>query len=287
MRTHDVTSRTTRGFTLIELLVVVAIIALLVSILMPALSKARLLAKRTACASNLRSIGLAAAFYQSDYEDKVPISVTSGEVTSSYGKTFYMYSWRFLLWRDAGVSPKAFDCPASKLTMRNDADRDETSSWDEDKQAGHIMNNGNAGSLGVMGDLHAALWTGQTVMGTHGPDHNVNRERVHKNMFSNDPGDIAWRPGAGWPNPHRSLYVADSYGLTFARATYPTMEGDWGTHHIHRPSSIVYSGPGQRRFADRHFGTNALMLNGSVLSFPTRELDEVDLSDPNNVVGRF
>ena len=47
-----------KGFTLIELLVVVSIIALLVSILMPALNKAKELAKLTMCMSNLKQMGL-------------------------------------------------------------------------------------------------------------------------------------------------------------------------------------------------------------------------------------
>ena len=59
------------GFTLIELLVVIAIIALLVSILIPSLRQARELARRVACAANLRSIHQALVLYGEDF-DEIP-----------------------------------------------------------------------------------------------------------------------------------------------------------------------------------------------------------------------
>ena len=61
-----------KGFTLVELLVVIAIIALLVSILMPALGRARELAKRVQCASQLRGLGTAMAMYHNDYHEMYP-----------------------------------------------------------------------------------------------------------------------------------------------------------------------------------------------------------------------
>ena len=63
---------TRRGFTLIELLVVVAIIALLISILLPALGQARETAKAATCQSRLKGQGIAGAMYSTEAKDHIP-----------------------------------------------------------------------------------------------------------------------------------------------------------------------------------------------------------------------
>jgi prepilin-type N-terminal cleavage/methylation domain-containing protein/prepilin-type processing-associated H-X9-DG protein len=65
------------GFTLIELLVVISIIALLLSILIPSLTKVKKLAQRVVCKTRMRDIGLALLLYANDDNDKIPSSIQS------------------------------------------------------------------------------------------------------------------------------------------------------------------------------------------------------------------
>src|SRR3712207_4640208 len=61
-----------KGFTLVELLVVIGIIAVLISVLLPALSKARQRAQTVACSSNLRQVFMAARNYATENRDSLP-----------------------------------------------------------------------------------------------------------------------------------------------------------------------------------------------------------------------
>jgi len=67
-----------RGFTLIELLVVIAIIAILVSLLIPALSMAKELARRSVCSGNLHNWGLIAHEFAAEHDGTLPRGYASG-----------------------------------------------------------------------------------------------------------------------------------------------------------------------------------------------------------------
>jgi len=67
------------GFTLIELLVVISIIALVMAILMPSLSRVRKQARFIGCQANLKSYGMMAFLYADDNDYKMPNAWTPGD----------------------------------------------------------------------------------------------------------------------------------------------------------------------------------------------------------------
>ncbi len=97
-----------KGFTLIELLVVVSIIALLVAILVPALSEATEAAKSVVCLSNMRQIHLAFTFYREDNNDTFPSWNLTGPPPSSYMLLWYEATNAYL------ETPSVYQCPSGE-----------------------------------------------------------------------------------------------------------------------------------------------------------------------------
>src|SRR4051812_36211783 len=85
MRTTSAASRRllrSNGFTLVELLVVIGIIAVLISVLLPTLSRARESARRTQCLSNLRQIAVLLNMYANVNQQQVPIGYLANHNTA-------------------------------------------------------------------------------------------------------------------------------------------------------------------------------------------------------------
>jgi len=187
--------RSRTAFTLIELLVVVAIIALLISILLPSLARARELSKRSVCAANMKGMGTGFYTYANENADDMPRANSAQVTTSGTGVVDYtdMIGAKRGLYNNATSgettatetnisttrnlwalirlnisSPKSFICPSTS-DQPNDEENPQNY-WDFGK--------GDATTSVSPGDTQVALGWGQCSYGYQNPYGDRGRPRT-------------------------------------------------------------------------------------------------------------
>jgi len=102
----------TKAFTLIELLVVISVIALLMSILLPALNRAREQARVQSCGSQVRQHVLAVTMYADDNDSKLPLPLTAGNWLWDVGCNTVNYMLK------TGLTREMFYCPSNLIQQK-------------------------------------------------------------------------------------------------------------------------------------------------------------------------
>jgi prepilin-type N-terminal cleavage/methylation domain-containing protein/prepilin-type processing-associated H-X9-DG protein len=240
------------GFTLVELLVVIGIIALLLSILLPAMGRARALGRKTQCLNSLRTLGQANAAYQGQFKDfhlpcrwgwsastppappNSPPPVPASSTARSWANVYFLAKFFDAANPDNGRYPRAAICPeaTNAFTYSTANERDgyhatlsyglNTEQLNQGYPLAPDWARGNSGAP----DYFCAWKRGQVV------------SPADKIQYVDAIGSV----NAGGSPPYTRRYFLADYGERYDPTVYPAISNTVAYRHLKGANVLYYDG---------------------------------------------
>lgn len=249
-----------KTFTLIELLVVIAIIAILASMLLPSLNRAREMANRTACSNNMGQVTRGHQLYAEDYDAKIPFILSHDPASTAIAMDHTQsliggntaFASRPPAYLQAGS--KIFHCPSNR---RMTAYRGSKATY------GMYMVRRDDGSIGGSSYANKSVWTGDfaTSISSAYVVYNLVRMRSHSEIpmmadtVSMSTSNTTWAGGSSWAGGTIAMT-----GLQWWQWSPSKLDTSTENSAIH----MIHSNQANLSFFDGHVG-----------AFGARELPEM------------
>jgi len=260
-----------KSFTLIELLVVVAIIALLISILLPTLSRAKAQARMAVCQSQLREYGKACAYYLADHNDVFPphrqrwVGSRDG---LGYPHWYNLLDW-YWLGEFKGADPRVpvdreelriARCPELEVN-RQDGDSD----WEWEYNSRYVGYGYNAYWLG----LYAWVWDRGVF--TQFPNAHT---RVWTKITDVDSPSECILFGDSSPADYQHGFQHGMYASTLMYPNFASLGEGVSTRHFATANTERYEYEGDEFFYPNGLG-NICFVDGHVAERPSKKVNDI------------